>query len=340
MKNNTLTKGIKNTEIGKLAVHYCVIRKIEQRHRQNGSPYLVLELGDRSGRLKAKIWDRVVEYTKRVRVGEIVKIRAIVQVFNGRKELKIQKLKAVDESDGIRLIDLLPMSSKNIDALTKQLNDHQGTIHNTNLRSFLEALFKDVEFAAAFFRSPSGKLWHHNYLFGMLEKVVAMLDIADALKAHYPGLNIDLLKTGIICHDIGKVREYQLHGFIDFSDAGRLVGHTAMGYEMMVEVITCLENFPEHLKMQLVHLVLSHEGEHQLGAPVRPMTLEATVLHHILNLVANTNALCRIIETDGLPGSNWTKYNPLLERFIYLGDNSNPDSQHNFRSSRNCGDVD
>ena len=92
--------------------------------------------------------------------------------------------------------------------------------------------------------------------------------------------------------------------------------------------------------MQLVHLMLSHEGEHQLGAAVLPMTLEANVLHYILHLVANTNALCRIVETDGLPGSNWTKYNPLLKRFIYLGDNSNPDSQRNFRSSRNYGDFD
>ena len=321
--------GIKKVPIGQPFVQFCVIRKKEIKYKQNGHPYLVLELGDASGRLTARIWDKVNEYSRMAKVGEIVKIKAIVQAIQDRKELKIQKIRAVTDEDKVVLEDLLPKTAKNIEQLKKRFKLHQSSIESTHLKTLLQNLFENSEFKAAYFHSPSGKLWHHNYLSGMLEHVITMLDIADLMKQHYPVLNIDLLKTGIICHDIGKVKEYSYEGFIDFSDKGRLIGHITIGYEIVSQAIESVKNFPEDLKTQLLHLILSHQGDGKFGSPVLPMTVEAIVLQHLVLLDANANALCRIQENDALPDSRWTKYIPLLDRFIYVGNKSNPNQDQN-----------
>jgi len=316
--NESKEAGMKKMPPGKPFVTFCVVRNKEVKYKQNGEPYLVLELGDSSGRLKARIWDKIQDYSAKTPIGGIVKIQATVQVYNNRKELKIQKIRAVTETDGVLLETLLPKSAKDVDALKQNFSDHKKSIKNRYLLALLDAVFQEEALADAYFMSPGGKLWHHNYLFGMLEHVVKLLNMADLMKSHYPAINADLLKTGIICHDLGKVYEYSLNGFIDFSTEGRLIGNAAAGYGILSKKINGLKNFPEKLRLELLHIVLSHQGkEHQ--APVAPMTLEAVVLKHLVQLDAHTNALLRICENDAVPNSEWTKYIPLLDRFIYVG---------------------
>jgi 3'-5' exoribonuclease len=326
------TAGIKKMPLGKTFMQYCVVRNKEIKYKQNGNPYLVLELGDYSGRLKAKIWDKVEEYSKITKVGSIVKIQAMVEAIHDQKELKIQKLRSVTKADKIELEDLLPRSNCDIEQLKNTLNNHITSIKNPHLKQLLNKLFDDENFRKDYFMSPSGKLWHHNYLSGMLEHVVAMLDISDQLYRYYPVLDIDLLKTAIICHDIGKVNEYSYNGFIDFSDEGRLIGHITMGFEIVSQMINRVENFPKALKTQLLHLIISHQGDSKFGSPVLPMTLEAIVLQYLILLDANSNALCRIQDNDALPDSRWTKYIPLLDRFIFVGPKSEKNEPHDNKS--------
>lgn len=308
--------GIKKMSPGKSFITFCVVRNKEIKFKQNGEPYLELELGDPSGRLKARIWERVDELNARTRIGGIVKIQAFVQTYNQRKELKIQKLREASEEDQVSLEQLLPASKTHMEQLKKDFQAHRESIQNKYLRRLLSAVFQDSSLAEAYYRSPAGKLWHHNYLYGMLEHVVAMLELAEVLKKHYPSIDLDLLKTGIICHDLGKVREYSLNGFIDFSTEGRLIGHAVTSFHLLEKKIEMIEDFPETLRNQLQHMVLSHPGKDNT-APVVPMTLEAMVLQHLIQLDAYTNALVRILEYDALPGAEWTKYIPLLDRFIY-----------------------
>lgn len=319
--------GIKNISPGKSLVAFCVLRKKEIKYKQTGEPYLVLELGDHSGRLKAKIWEKPLEYDQQFQEGNILKIKAIIQVSHDVKELKIQKIRTVTAEDGVDLRELLPTTPKNVEELKKRFHKHKNSIENRHLKELLLKLFEDENFEAAYCQSPAGKLWHHNYLSGLLEHVVAMLDIAQLLKEHYPQLNLDLLKSGIICHDTGKVREYSFNGFIDFSDQGRLLGHVAMGFEIIAKKIEEVEDFPDSLRDHLLHLILSHQSDGTDTSAVVPMTLEAVVLRHLILLDANTNALCRIQENDALPGYNWTKYIPLLDRFIYVGGKSQSTSE-------------
>lgn len=322
MKSHSKNPGIKGLAPGQSFTGFCVVRKKEIKYKQSGEPYLVLELGDHSGRLRARIWEKPLEYARAYEAGNVVKVKALVQVFQDDRELKIQKIRLASREDGVDLRELLPHTPKDVDELKRQFDRHLQSIRDVHLAKLLSLLFEDRDFKEAYYMSPAGKLWHHNYLSGMLEHVVAMLDTAEVMKIHYPLLNLDLLKSGIICHGAGKVEEYSLEGFIDFSDRGRLLGYAAPGFEMVSRCIGACENFPPELKDQLLHLVLSHQGDAGGGAPVPPMTLEAVVLQHLILLDANSNALCRILENDALPGSRWTKFIPLLQRFIYVGKES------------------
>ncbi len=310
---------IKQAPLNEAFTTFCVVRKQEVRHRNNGKPYLVLELGDRSGRLKAKLWDHIESYLAITQAGAIVKIQAMVQEFRGSKELKITRIRAAKAEDQIDTLELLPRSPHDPAQLEKQLQEHIDSLDNPQLRKVIEELLSEPRFRKAYLQTPAGKLWHHNYLGGLLEHVVTMLEMSDPLMKFYPRIDRDLLKAGIILHDLGKVKEYSLNGYIDFSDQGRLHGHVAMGYHELAATLEDMEEFPEDLRERLLHLMISHPGEAEFGAAVKPMTLEAIALQYLIALSANTNALCRIIEYDALPNSRWTKYIHLLDRFIYVG---------------------
>lgn len=319
MTSHSKNPGIKSLAPGQSFTGFCVLRKKEIKYKQSGEPYLVLELGDHSGRLKARIWEKPLEYARAYEVGNIIKIKALVQAFQDDRELKIQKIRLATREDAVNLYELLPHTPKDVNELKRLFDTHLQSIRDAHLAQLLTRLFGDGDFKEAYCLAPAGKLWHHNYLSGMLEHVVAMLDTAEVLTNHYSSLNLDLLKTGIICHGVGKVKEYSLEGFIDFSDQGRLLGYVAMGFEMVSREIDAIKDFPAELRHKLLHLILSQQNEPEEGHGIAPMTLEATVLQYLILLDANTNALLRIQENDALPGSKWTKYIPLLDRFIFVG---------------------
>ena len=294
----------------------CVVRSKEIRYKHNGKPYLLLELGDASGRLWARIWDNVAAHDRAISTGDIVSIRAVVQTFNGRKELNLQQITMLPPDAGVTLEELLPSTTKSIREMRCTFDTHRAALRNPHLRQLLTAIFADQAFDDAYFRSPGGKLWHHNHLGGMLEHVVKLLNHANMIKQHYPDIDSDLLKTGIICHGLGKVKEYSMNGYIDFTSEGRLIGHMAIGYAMLTRAIADLPGFPPSLARQLQHLLLSHEQKSSSMA-VSPMTLEAIVLQHLIMLDAQASAIVRIHTYDIPEGAQWSKYIPLLDRFIY-----------------------
>lgn len=309
---------LKQTKVGDEFIGYCIIRKSELKHKQNGDPYLVLELGDRSGRLKAKVWNNAAVFFKKLVRGKIVKVKGNVQLFMDSKELNIEKLRLARE-DEVEPSILVPTSKKNIPELKTAFLHHLESIKNPHLQNLLNTLFPDEAALDKFLRTAPGKLWHHNYLYGTLEHLVCLLDLADIMIGHYPRLQPDLLKCGLILHNLGKESEYVYEGFIDFSTEGRLIGHIVTGYQTIREAIRSIEGFPENLSLQLLHLVLSHQGSAEKGSPVIPMTMEAIVLHLLNELDSTTNAVERIISNDRIGESEWTKYNKLLDRFIYAG---------------------
>jgi 3'-5' exoribonuclease len=190
------------------------------------------------------------------------------------------------------------------------------------LKDLLLAFFRDEQIVKLFKKAPAAKGFHHVYLGGLLEHTLSVIRLLDLAARHYTGVNRDLLLTGGILHDIGKIYEFQYDRLIDYSDAGRLVGHIVMGVEMLDARIAKIEGFPENLAMELRHLILSHHGTLEYGSPKRPKTLEAMIVHYIDDLDAKVNAFQTF--TSGTPDSesNWTPFHRLFERYIYKGSSS------------------
>ena len=309
---------------------FCVLRKLERRMARNGKPYLLLELGDTSGRLRARWWREQLPRHTELQIGQIVKVQARAVQVNASVELAILRLRPATDRDAVRVEDLLPASEKDVAALQNRFYQHLGSIQNAHLKALLAAMFEDAAFEQQYFQAPVGKLWHHAYLYGMLEHVVCLLDLSEVLARHYPQLDADLLKCGIILHDLGKVWEYATTGgFVEFTDEGRLIGHPVMGYHHLQEYIARIPDFPSELALQLAHFMLSHDSLNDVGSPVQPMTLEAAALAGLNQLDGLLNAFERIIEKDVLPGNRWSKFNHLLNRFVYVGKKTQDDPAEN-----------
>ena len=323
--------GLKNYNIGEIFIGFCIIRKKELKHKQNGEPYLILELGDKSGRLRSKIWREAKEYYENLKVGQLLKIKGKIQSFLDTKELNVERLRLA-RKDEISIEEIVPISKKDVQFFKEQFQEHIEKIKNPYLNELLNHIFPDISAWDIYLKTPSGKLWHHNYLYGILEHIVCLLDLSDVMVKHYPIIQIDLLKTAIILHNLGKKIEYGYNGFIDYTTEGRLIGHIVLGYQMVDEKIAEIDDFPDELRLQLLHLILSHQGSKENDAPVVPMTLEAMVLHLMNELDVQANAFLRIIENDRLPdNSKWTRYNNLLNRFIYIGN----EPEHNKDDEQN-----
>jgi 3'-5' exoribonuclease len=137
------------------------------------------------------------------------------------------------------------------------------------------------------------------------------------ISPRYKGIDPDLLLTGAILHDVGKIHELTFDRAFDYTDSGRLLGHITITVEMVDEKIKGIPEFPEDLSVCLKHMILSHHGEYEFGSPKRPKTLEALLLHHLDDLDAKINGFMAWIEKDKDSPARWTSYHKLFDRFIY-----------------------
>ncbi|MBN2417194.1 HD domain-containing protein [bacterium] len=325
-----------NSTIGSLkpgdkVLDFFVIRKAELKTKKDGNPYLVLNLGDASGRITATLWDDASRHYETFREGTIVKIQGSVRTYGEALQLTVERIRKAEAADGVSPADFVPRASCDVESLFALLVEKTGTVKNPHLRSLLEAVFLNEETGRRFREAPGGKLWHHAYSGGLIEHTLSVAAVCEAMCLQYTGIDRDLLITGALLHDIGKIEEYTFdRGFIDFTDAGRLHGHITIGARMIEQRIVELQQsgaFPEELKNLVIHLILSHQGELEHGSPVLPATLEAIVLYYADEMDSKANAIQRIIERDSASGKKWSQYINLLDRFIYLGSGSDDDQE-------------
>lgn len=315
---------IAGLKAGEKAMGYFIIRKKEWKSKRDGTPYLLFELGDASGRVSATLWENLHPAGDLHRVGDIVKVMGTVMDFNDSRQISIDRIRKAEEKDGIDPKDFLRTGEIDADALLSRLRQTVESLNDAALRNLLERIFSEPAFQERFKEAPGGKLWHHAYLGGLLEHTLSVVYICNTLCRIYPDLNRDVLTAGAILHDIGKVEEYDWgRGYIEYSDEGRLWGHISIGAQRVkgeIEAVETSEGFPAELKKTLLHLILSHQGKLEQGSPVLPMTREAVALYYADELDSKLNALSHIIERDREPGKAWSKYIQLMDRFIYLGD--------------------
>ena len=218
---------------------------------------------------------------------DCVEVEGIVSEYRGGLQIVINSIKkvAAGEIDYSCFIRALP--EKNIKDLNIELEEIIELVKDGHLKKLLNAFFKDEKIFADFNKSAAAVKYHHAYSGGLIEHSVKVAKNCIKVSDNYPKLNKDLLITGALLHDIGKIEEYHTGIAIKITDEGNLLGHIAMGYGMVREKIKDIPGFPKDLAKELLHIIISHHGYKEFGSPRVPETQEAFVVYHMDHLDAD-----------------------------------------------------
>jgi 3'-5' exoribonuclease len=286
---------------------------------KTGNAYLKLKLGDRSGEMEGRIWTSAGSLAESFEKDDFVHAKGKAVSFQEHLQLNITHIERVGEED-IVLSDFFPVSEKDIDGMFQSLTEIRQQVKNQYLYQLLRLFWEDESFIEQFKMAPASKWLHHTYLGGLLEHTLSLTQLVLKNASQYEGLNLDLLLTASILHDLGKVDELSYRRSFDYSDEGRLLGHIILGIEKVEAKIRQLPDFPKDLSTLLKHLLLSHHGQYIWGSPKKPMTLEAVMLHYLDDMDAKMNGIKQFLKTQVPEGSKWSSYHRSFERVFYLTD--------------------
>lgn len=289
-----------------------VVATKQAKPKKSGELYLALTLVDRTGQIDAKMWDNVADHISLFDQDDFIKVRGLINKFNGRFQLTVHKLRSMQEAE-VDFNDYLPRTSKNIDELWQTLAEFVESFRDPSLKSLLKAFMADPQIERAYKNAPAAKTLHHAYIGGLLDHVVSLFRVCDLAVRNYPVIiDRDLLLAGAFLHDIGKVHELNFSRHFGYTTRGQLLGHMIIELEMLHEKIAQVPAFPPEYKTLLEHLIISHHGKYEFGSPKMPMFPEALMLHYMDDLDSKIESMRAHFERE--PESEWTSYNASLER--------------------------
>ena len=301
-------------EEGRAFDSFFIVLLKQQRTTKTNKPYLNLILGDKTGQVEARVWDPAdPRIAKDVERGDVVKARGSVARFDDRLQMKVDQLRKATGAETDKT-DLLPSTTYDVDALWRELTGFVESFTEPHLKLLLTTLLSDAALAQAYREAPAARQLHHAWLGGLLEHVVSLLKLADRIAPHYPVLHRDLLLTGVVLHDIGKVQELAWDAGFEYTVEGTLLGHIQMGIARVDKTIDSLPGFPPRLKVLVEHMILSHHGKLEFGSPKLPMIPEALVLNFVDDLDAKMQAMASEYDksaregkaADELTGKVWS----------------------------------
>lgn len=313
-----LNKSLKDLRPGDELNDFLLLAKLEKKLTRNNKEYLDLQLKDSTASISAKLWDNFSEFMLSAGEGKVVKVEGSVEEFNNQNQIKVKRIRAAGPDDNIDPDQFVRRSKRNIADMTAELNARIDKIGNTYIKKLIRVILSD-EKLEKYLKVPAGKSWHHSYLHGLIEHTLEIIKICDLIAGFHPEVNRDLLIGGAILHDFGKTEELSSDASFDYTDRGRLVGHIVIAAGEIEKAAQTIPGFPDELKDQLIHLVLSHQGKLEYASPVEPKTLEAIILYHSDELSAKANAYKNAIELERNGKSNWTRYLPLANTSLYIG---------------------
>ena len=296
-------------------IFYLARRDIKDR--RDGASFLTFEFQDRTGRVAGIMWDNVEDALRCVEAGGFYHVQGRLGDYQGKPQLTVSTIYPAESSEVTR-DDFIAASRYDRSEMLAKIRTYIEAVKNTHLRGLLDSFFDDPAFVEQFSLAPGGAMVHHACLGGLLEHTLFMCRMAETAAAIHEELDADLLMTGVILHDIGKVREYVYESALDHTYDGRLLGHIVMGYEMLREKIRGIKGFPEELARMLLHIVLSHHGQLEFGSPKTPKFVEALVVYHLDNLDARIAMFRDAVARN--PDTKWTDFHPFLETNVYVRD--------------------
>ena len=244
-----------------------------------GKTYYSLKLQDKTGTLDAKVWE-LSNSIAHFEALDFIVAEGDILMYNGALQMKVVRIRRADPGE-YDPKDYLQASPYSADKMYADLMKLASKIEHPKLRELVDSFFvRDQGFITAFKAHSAAKSVHHNFISGLLQHTLRVTQLCYFFCQQYPMLNRDLLLSAAMFHDIGKLRE--LSGFPenDYTDEGQLIGHIVIGYSMVKERIDTIPDFPEKLKTELLHCILSHQGKLEFGSPKKPALLEALALSY------------------------------------------------------------
>ena len=287
------------------------------KHKQpavtkNGKAYENVILQDKTGTIDAKVWEPNNPGIGDYDTMDYIEVYGDVTNFLGALQVSVKRIRVCREGE-YNAADYLPVSSKNIDEMYKELVSLIRSIQNSYLRQLLEAFFvEDSDFVKVFCNSSAAKTVHHGFVGGLLEHTLSVTKLCDYYCSAYPILKRDLLLTAAMCHDIGKTREISAFPANDYTDEGQLLGHIVMGAQMVAGKAAKIKDFPDSLLTQVEHCILAHHGKYEYGSPKVPAIIEALALNYADDTDAKLETFKEIVENNA-DNAGWFGYNRLFD---------------------------
>ena len=306
---------------GQVVKEKFILSKKVLKEKKDGGTYAVLEFSDKSGSIEGIAWDNIIDSLTVLSTGDFVFVSGTVNEYNEKLQVVVSSIQHIAE-DEIDALDFLPQSTEDIDEVMTEIDRFRNQVKNAYFKKLLGAFFEDQSFVTKFRIAPAAKRAHHAYLGGLAVHTLNVLKLMGNMQSVYRSINLDLLITAGMLHDIGKIHEYNYKRKLDISTKGRMLGHIVISYEMIVEKIDKISQFPEDLRLKLLHMILSHHGEFEWGSPKQPLFLEALILHFVDNLDSKAEMIIDELRKNRGKEREWSDYHPYLERELYLREES------------------
>ena len=299
--------------------YFCLAQIQTREKKTGGGQYLALMLADKTGSLEARMWEEFADTVANCAEGCFVKVQGQVSRYGNKWQITVNRMRNAAESE-VDTSDFQPVSAFPPEEMDAELRAIVANFTDPDLKRLVFAFLDDPEIGPAFRIAPAAKMLHHAWISGLLEHVLTLVKVCLATAAFYPEINTDLLVTGAILHDIGKVRELAWQRTFSYTLEGQMIGHISIAQGMLREKVIQLAPFPERLRILVEHMILSHHGKYEFGSPKLPMTPEAMLLSALDDLEAKFAAMRRefaAAESAGKKPDEPTEWVRSMERNLF-----------------------
>jgi 3'-5' exoribonuclease len=274
---------------------YFCLSSLNVRDRKQGGQYLALTLSDKTGAIEGRMWEEIADSLKHCSEGCYVKVQGQISKYQGKFQITLTKMRSAADTE-IDTADFIPTTQFDIDEMYAELRGYVDKFKDPHLRARVHAFMDDDAFGGPFRTAPAAKRLHHGWIGGLLEHVLTLVRVCRATAPFYPEVDPDLLVTGAILHDVGKVRELSWKSSFSYTLEGQLIGHISIAQGLLHEKVAALnaagaDPFPEKLRLLVEHMILAHHGKLEFGSPKLPMTPEAMLLSALDDLEAKFQAM-------------------------------------------------
>ncbi|HCU41973.1 HD domain-containing protein [Leuconostoc falkenbergense] len=290
-----MTKLLANYQDSEHVDSFALIKSADVRLTKNGKTYIGLVFSDRSGDLPGNLWDATEEQITRFVPGKIVKLQGVRGSYHDQPQVQITNVRLTESGEPENPSDFMVHAPIKEADMNDALNDYILLIVNPTWNRLVRRLF--TQYHDAFLRYPAAKSNHHAFAGGLAFHSLSIAKLAKGVAGQYPQLNQELLIAGALLHDLGKTIELSGPVATQYTLSGNLIGHITLIDEQIVLAARELKfDLQDEDLILLRHVVLSHHGILEYGSPVRPVVMEAEVLHQLDELDAGIQMMSGVLE--------------------------------------------